>query len=104
MTDKRKKVEVEYVNGAQNTIEVRIEGETHTLASVLSEHVMEDSRCIFASYKVCHPMDNHSFLRITSDGTCSPKELLKDALKILEEDTTNLSQQIYESCKVIGKI
>ncbi|ADM11474.1 DNA-directed RNA polymerase II [Encephalitozoon intestinalis ATCC 50506] len=89
-----RKVEVNYVGNTRNTIELKIDGETHTLGSLLSEELLEDKRCLFSAYRVEHPTDNHVFLRITADKDCQVKDLLLETLKRIEEDTVLLISQL----------
>lgn len=89
-----RKVTMSYVGSTRNTIEFRIEDETHTLGSMVCEALLQDKRCLFAAYRVDHPTDNHVFLRITADRSTPAKDLFLETLKRLEEDTTSLIEQL----------
>jgi DNA-directed RNA polymerase II subunit RPB11 len=92
-----KKVSIEYVGNVRNTIEMRIENETHTVGALLAEQLLEDRRCLFGAYRVDHPTDNHVFVRISADRTCSVKELLSETLKKIEDDTLALIEQLKDA-------
>ncbi|CAD26544.1 DNA-DIRECTED RNA POLYMERASE II [Encephalitozoon cuniculi GB-M1] len=89
-----RKVTMNYVGNTRNTIELRIEDETHTLGNLLSEELLEDKRCLFSAYRVEHPADTHVFLRLTADRDCQVRDLLLETLKRVEEETTSLMNQL----------
>lgn len=87
-------VKMVYDKNIPNTIEIRVEGETHTLGSSLADEIARDSRCKFSTYKVNHPMEEHMFLKVCSDGTCAVKDLIIENLKKLENSTQDLINQL----------
>ena len=97
MIPNARKVAMSYVGNARNTIELRIENETHTLGSMVCEGLLEDKRCLFSAYRVDHPTDSHVSLRITADRNCQAKDLLLETLKRMEDDTASLMEQLRGS-------
>lgn len=91
------KVTIDFVGNARNTIELRVENETHTLGSLLSEQMLEDRRCPFSAYRVEHPTDSHFTLRVSGDRSCPVKDLLLETLKRIENDTSALMEQFASS-------
>lgn len=89
-----RKVTMNYAGNTRNTMELKIEGETHTLGNLLCEEMLEDKRCLFSAYRVEHPTDNHVFVRITADKDCQVRDLLLETLKRIEEDTVSLMGQL----------
>lgn len=83
-----------YDKNIPNTIEIRVEGETHALGSSLSEEITKDSRCKFSTYKVNHPVDEHMFIKVCADESCAVKDLVIETLKKLEGATQDLINQL----------
>lgn len=86
-----------FVGDTRNTVELKVENETHTLGSLLSEQLLEDRRCLFSAYRVEHPTDNHFYLRISATKNCPVQVLLLETLKKLENDTSALIEQFVDS-------
>ncbi|EEQ82079.1 hypothetical protein NCER_101277 [Vairimorpha ceranae BRL01] len=87
-------VEINYDKNIKNTIELKVEKETHSLGSSLSDKLCKDKRCIFSSYKVCHPKDDFMFLRVSCDDAISVKDCIVENLVDLENITQDLINQI----------
>lgn len=94
---KNAKAAMEFVGDVRNTVELRIENETHTLGSLLSEQLLEDRRCLFSAYRVNHPTDTHVSLRVSGDRSCSVRDLLLETLRRIETDTVSLAEQFADS-------
>jgi DNA-directed RNA polymerase II subunit RPB11 len=87
-------IEINYDKNIQNTLEIKIDNETHSLGSALSEKLGKDGRCLFSSYKVLHPKDDFMYLRVGCDNTIAVKEYIVENLKELESCTQDLLNQI----------
>ncbi|CDO56903.1 similar to Saccharomyces cerevisiae YOL005C RPB11 RNA polymerase II subunit B12.5 [Geotrichum candidum] len=57
----------------------KFEREDHTLGNLLRAQLLQDSRVIFAAYKVEHPLFANFLLRIQTEEGYTPKEALKNA-------------------------
>ncbi|EOB11561.1 DNA-directed RNA polymerase subunit L [Nosema bombycis CQ1] len=87
-------IKMVYDKNILNTIEIRVDGETHTLGSSLTDEISRDNRCKFSTYKVEHPMDNHMLMKVCADGSCAVKDLIIETLKNLENNTQDLINQL----------
>lgn len=74
-----------------NSVELIIEGETHTLANLLTEKLLKDERCIFSAYKVLHPLEEKVNIKVTAKQGC-------DVIMLVNETLRNMSKEIDE-CK-----
>lgn len=62
-----------------NTALIKFEREDHTLGNLLRSQLMQDSRVIFAAYKVEHPLFANFMMRLQTEDGYSPREALKNA-------------------------
>lgn len=87
-------VTVKQVSTTPNTIDVVIDGETHTAASVIVERLNGDSACEYAAYRVEHPKDEFVTIRIKGDAHRGAKDVLKSSLTSLIRDIDDLIMQV----------
>lgn len=87
-------ITINYDKNIQNTLDLKIHNETHTLGSVLSDKLCQDKRCTFSSYKVLHPKDDFVFVRVGCDESVSVKDCLIENLSELCGYTQDLINQI----------
>ncbi|EJW03550.1 hypothetical protein EDEG_02134 [Edhazardia aedis USNM 41457] len=78
---------------ASNTVELEIHGETHTLGNILADRLLQDTRCVFAAYKVPHPLEEKVMVRVTSAKNCDVMELINDALMSLSSEIEDAKVQ-----------
>ncbi|KAM0675278.1 DNA-directed RNA polymerase II subunit RPB11-a [Gurleya vavrai] len=74
-----------------NTVEICINGETHTLGNLVSEKLLQDPRCTFSAYKVEHPLEDKFYLKVSATDEI-------DVLLLINQTLSKLSEEIYE-CK-----
>ncbi|KAK9479198.1 DNA-directed RNA polymerase [Lipomyces japonicus] len=63
-----------------NTYNIKFEREDHTLGNLLRAQLLQDSRVLFAAYKIEHPLFANFVLRIQTEEGYHPKEALKIAI------------------------
>lgn len=80
-----------------NTMEVKIENESHTAASVIVERINESPHCEYASYKIAHPTDSFVLIKIKSDDNKNVRTLFKDSLMSIVDDIEDLSAQVRQA-------
>lgn len=66
-----------------NSAIIKFEREDHTLGNLLRSQLLQDSRVVFAAYKVEHPLFANFVMRIQTEDGYSPKEALKNACSSL---------------------
>ena len=79
-------MEIKILEKTNDTLEIEIIGEDHTLCNALRELLIEDDNVIFASYKIDHPLVGHPTFIVKTNGSITPEEILiKIAEKISEK-------------------
>lgn len=75
--------------GVPNTAIFTFNKEDHTLGNLLSQRLLKYEYIVFAAYKVPHPLFATFELRVSTDGTITPKEAIiaccKDVVKDLDQ-------------------
>jgi len=87
------KVSIKPLGTVLNTIDVVIDKETHTAASVIVEKLNDDPMCEYAAYKVDHPRDDFVSIRIKGRGSVNPREILRNSVVSLLSDIEDLIAQ-----------
>lgn len=90
-------IEINKFSAIPNTIDIKIDGETHTVASVIVENLNKNPSCLFAAYKVNHPYDNFVNIRITAKDEENPVELFKNTLKNIIGNVDILIKQLAKN-------
>lgn len=85
-----KKVEIIKSNSLPNTIDIRLNNEGHTAASVIVERLEEMS--IFSAYKITHPTDTYVTIRIQSKE--NPRDVFQKCIESIIEDIDGLMTQL----------
>ena len=88
------RVEIKTSPTVPNTIDVRIEGETHTAAAAIVERLNSISDCGFAAYRVDHPDDSFVHIRVQGSEARSARDILKQALTEIMSDLDDMSAQL----------
>ena len=92
---------IEVVKSAEKELELRIEGEGHTLLNLLVDELNNLENVSFAAYSIDHPLFPVVRLRIvTSEG--SPADALKEAWKRLEEALKALKSEFQKEFAKLG--
>ncbi|CAJ2508191.1 Uu.00g093770.m01.CDS01 [Anthostomella pinea] len=81
--DGEKKITEKPFAGTSNTSDFILLKEDHTLGNLLAEHLKQEPRVLMAGYKVGHPNVPEVLIRLQTDGTISPREILIDVCKQL---------------------
>ncbi|KAI1820614.1 DNA-directed RNA polymerase [Xylaria intraflava] len=82
-SDGEKKITEKPLTGTPNTSEFVLLKEDHTLGNLLSEHLKQVPHVMMAGYKVPHPNVPEVIIRLQTDGTVTPREVLIDTCKQL---------------------
>ncbi|KAI1438774.1 DNA-directed RNA polymerase [Xylaria sp. CBS 124048] len=81
--DGEKKITEKPFAGTSNTSDFILLKEDHTLGNLLSEHLKHAPHVVMAGYKVAHPNVPEVMIRVQTDGTISPRDVLVDTCKQL---------------------
>nr|OQO19312.1 hypothetical protein B0A51_11618 [Rachicladosporium sp. CCFEE 5018] len=88
-----KKIEYKAVTQIANAAEFTFNKEDHTLANLLRDKLFRMDQVQFVGYKVPHPLFATFELRIQTDGTISPKDVLYKASEELIRELATLDQE-----------
>ncbi|KAF2749914.1 RBP11-like subunits of RNA polymerase [Sporormia fimetaria CBS 119925] len=87
-----KKVESRDETRVPNTTVFTFNKEDHTLGNLLSQRLHNYKYVKFSAYKVPHPMFATFELRVTTDGTVSPKDAVMKCCEDIVQDLDVLSK------------
>lgn len=91
-----KKLTIIESEDSPHTIDIKIRNENHTIGNLLSDFLAKDKRCTFSSYKMPHPLTEEIMLRVSTDGSIGPKELLVEVIDKLNFEINLLHRKIEE--------
>jgi DNA-directed RNA polymerase II subunit RPB11 len=75
--DKEKRVEIVEDTHIANAATVTLNKEDHTMGNMLRHSVLAVPGVIFSGYRVPHPLEPRTVLKIQTDGTLTPIQALK---------------------------
>ena len=88
-------VKVDVVSYARNKLEVRVQGEGHTLLNLLVDELNSDPG-VTAAYRVEHPLMDIAYLYVSTDGSKTPLDALAEAAARLSDKLEALRRQLLE--------
>ncbi len=88
-------MKIEVISQDKEGIEFFIEGERHTLPSLLKEKLLEDSEVDFCAYRLDHPLDKRARFVIKGKNA---KKSLENAVKAAKADVTEF-KKAFEKAK-----
>ncbi len=91
-------MKLDILKNEKNFVEFKIEGERHTLPNLLKQKLLENKDVEFVSYILDHPMDTSAKFVLKTTGK-SPKKVLEDAAKEIEEDLDDFSKKVKKVLK-----
>ncbi|KAL9932391.1 hypothetical protein V8E36_008870 [Tilletia maclaganii] len=96
-----KRVEIKEDTRIPNTVTVVLNKEDHTLGNLLRHAVLSQPSVLFAGYKVPHPLEPRTLVRIQTDGSKTPIQALRDACETLVASLGGLSNSWAEEVRVL---
>jgi len=87
---------------SEREYEFTIEGEDHTLGSLLQHYLQEDERVVNAYYSLVHPLERaiKVYVKLASDD--DPVEVLSDALNKIIKEAKGLKKKLLAAYKEAG--
>ncbi|GLB42261.1 putative RNA polymerase Rpb3/Rpb11 dimerisation domain [Lyophyllum shimeji] len=79
LEDGEKPVEVTEDTKIPNAATIKIVKQDHTLGNMLRAQLLSMPQVLFAGYKVPHPLHPYFLIKIQTDGTATPQEVLEQA-------------------------
>ncbi|KAF2789500.1 RBP11-like subunits of RNA polymerase [Melanomma pulvis-pyrius CBS 109.77] len=92
LDDGQKKVEWKDETRVPNTAVFTFNKEDHTLGNLLSQRLHQYKYITFSAYKVPHPLFATFELRVSTDGTMTPKEAIIQCCQDIVKDLDQLSR------------
>ncbi|BCS91417.1 DNA-directed RNA polymerase subunit L [Metallosphaera sp. J1] len=90
-------MEIEVERQDENYLELRIQGEDHTLGNLIAGRLRSVKGVVLATYYLPHPLKDELILKIKTDGTISPKEALSRAI----EEIDNLGKSFLDDLEQV---
>ncbi|KZT23662.1 RBP11-like subunits of RNA polymerase [Neolentinus lepideus HHB14362 ss-1] len=79
LEDGEKAVEILEDTKIPNAATIKVVKQDHTLANMLRAQLLATPSVLFAGYKVPHPLQPYFILKIQTDGTITPADVLSQA-------------------------
>ncbi|KAG5652084.1 hypothetical protein H0H81_006347 [Sphagnurus paluster] len=79
LEDGEKPVEITEDTKIPNAATIKIVKQDHTLGNMLRAQLLSMPQILFAGYKVPHPLHPYFIIKIQTDGTVTPQEVLEQA-------------------------
>ncbi|KIY53513.1 RBP11-like subunits of RNA polymerase [Fistulina hepatica ATCC 64428] len=83
LEDGEKAVEVNEDTKVPNAATIKVVKQDHTLANMLRAQLLAMPQVLFAGYRVSHPLQPNFEIRIQTDGSVTPQEILQQAAEKL---------------------
>ncbi|MBD3227418.1 MAG: DNA-directed RNA polymerase subunit L [Candidatus Lokiarchaeota archaeon] len=96
-------MEIKVINRDENSIEIQILGEGHTLCSNLREILFEDESVLFAGYMIKHPLMAEPRVYVKVNGSKTPKDALIDSCKVLIERSSDFNEKLDSAISTFKK-
>ncbi|KAJ4301193.1 DNA-directed RNA polymerase II core subunit [Kalmusia sp. IMI 367209] len=89
--DGEQKIEVKEETRVPNTTVFTFNKEDHTLGNLISQRLLKYDYVTFSAYKVPHPLFATFELRVTTDGSITPKDAVVKCCRDVVQDLQMLS-------------
>lgn len=87
-------MEIKVINKDEDSLEIQILGEGHTLCSNLRGILFNDESVVFAGYMIKHPLMAEPRVYVKVDGSKTAKEAFIDSCNVLVERCNNFKEKI----------
>jgi len=79
---------------------LKVYGETHTLGNLLAKSALRHPNVRMAAYSIEHPLEEAFVLRLVTDGTRDPVDVLKEVISGLVRLSDELLERLSEALGV----
>ncbi|KZT60914.1 DNA-directed RNA polymerase II, partial [Calocera cornea HHB12733] len=94
--DGEKMIEVVEDTKIPNAATIRVLKQDHTLANMIRGYMLKNPKVLFAGYKVPHPLEPAFILKIQTDGSATPVEVLQETCNTLIALITKVKGKLGE--------
>ncbi|HLC78812.1 MAG TPA: DNA-directed RNA polymerase subunit L [archaeon] len=91
-------MKLEVIKNEKDFAEFRMQGQRHTFPNLLKQKLLENKDVEFVSYILDHPTDESARFAIKTSGK-SPKKILEDATKEIEEELEDFDKKVKKALK-----
>ncbi len=82
-------MEIKVLEEDKNKIKLEIEGETHTIANILTKYLLENPDIEISMYQVPHPLEERAIVYIVTKNK-DPKKIIKETVDKIIKDLEKL--------------
>lgn len=90
---------VRIVKMSEDSIELELEGEDHTLCNVLCKELFNDKHVVFAAYHIDHPLVGKPRIYVQTDGSKAPLQAIIDAAERIRSEALKFKELFLEALK-----
>ena len=90
-------MEVKILKRSGNELKLEIEGEDHTLCSLLEKVLLEDESVDMAGYTIQHPLISNPVIYIRTKGGRKPETALEEAAKKILQNEEEFRTKFNEA-------
>lgn len=87
---------------SEREYEFIIDGEDHTMGSLLQHYLQRDERVVNAYYSLVHPLERKIKVYIKLSGSTDPISVLADALNRIIKESRELKNRVLEAYSQAG--
>lgn len=74
-------------------LKITLENQDHTFGNLIRTYLLQDSRVLFAGYRIIHPLDNKLLLNIKSKSNYDCNQILEENINFLKKDLQNIKKE-----------
>ncbi len=93
-------MELEIRKKTEKELVFKILGEDHTLGNLVAKMVLRHPNVELAAYTIEHPLDGQPIVRIITDGSKDPVEVLMESLRNVKEITERLLNIVKDKLSI----
>ncbi len=93
---------IEVLEKKDHSLKLRLDGEDHTLASLLTGYLRRIEGVVRAFYEIPHPLTGSPEVYIMTNGNITPEEALRTALENMQKDLQEFRSNYLKSIEEGG--
>jgi len=82
-------MEIKVLEEDKNKIKFEIEGETHTIANLLTKYLLKDPDVEISMYQVPHPLEEKAIIYVVTKNK-DPRKVIKETIDKIIKDLEKL--------------
>jgi len=94
-----KENKVEIMEEDERKIKLKMNGYGHTFCNLLQKVALKHPHVTYASYNIGHPLVQKPVFTLITDGSVSPREVLKELVERIIEDTDSFLEKFKNAVR-----